>query len=178
MNLLIFKNKNKTWRKKENEHKTERNKLRWKELENHKFESMKWSCRDGVSTFFASYRIGSAALGDLSIHLLWPCSNAPNNTPFLFYSARLSLCWVAQQNYVPNNNYQSKLWSKKLRLGKLLTRISSRNSTSKLSAEGGEREDFALLKATMTVSKRAETETDDVTLKFHFKRLWRNYILH
>lgn len=53
----------------------------------------------------------------------------------------------------------------------MLTRISSRNSTSKLSAEGREREDFALLKATMTVRKRAESEADDVTLKFHFKRL-------
>lgn len=90
-----------------------------KELVNHKFESMKWSCRDGVSTFFASYRIGSAALRDLSIHLLWPCSNAPNNTPFLFYSARLSLCRVAQQNYAPNNNYQSKLWSKKIQAGEI-----------------------------------------------------------
>lgn len=117
---------------------------------NHKFESIKWGCREWASTFFASDWTGSAALGDLSIHLLWPCSNAPNNTPFLFYSARLSLCWVAQQNYAPNNNYQSKLWSKKLRLGKLLTRISTRNSTSKLSTEGGERKDFALLEATMT----------------------------
>lgn len=52
-----------------------------------------------------------AALRDLSIHLLWLRSNAPNNTPFLFYSTRLSLCWVAQQNYVPDDNDQSKLWS-------------------------------------------------------------------
>lgn len=57
--------------------------------------------------------VQSAALRDLSIHLLWLRSNAPNNTPFLFYSTSLSLCWVAQQNYVPDDNYQSKLWSKK-----------------------------------------------------------------
>lgn len=86
---------------------------------NHKFESIKWGCREWASTFFASDWTGSAALGDLSIHLLWPCSNAPNNTPFLFYSARLSLCWVAQQNYAPNNNYQSKLWSKKIEAGEI-----------------------------------------------------------
>lgn len=75
--------------------------------------------------------IGGAALRDLSIHLLWPRSNAPNNTPFLFYSTSLSLCWVAQQNYVPNDNYQSKLWSKKWRQRKLLTRTSSGNRTPK-----------------------------------------------
>lgn len=130
--------------------KTYRKKVRKKEMVNHKFEGIKWGCGEGASTFVASPWIGSMALGDLSIHLLWPCSNAPSNTPFLFYSARLSRCWVAQQNYVPNNNYQSKLWSKKLRLGKLLTRISSGNSTSKPSAEGGERKDFALLEAMMT----------------------------
>lgn len=87
--------------------------------------------------------VQSAALRDLSIHLLWPRSNAPNNTPFLFYSTSLSLCWVAQQNYVPNDNYQSKLWSKKWRQRKLLTRTSSRNRTPKRSSviteERGER---------------------------------------
>lgn len=102
--------------------------------------------------------IGSAALGDLSIHLLWLCSNEPNNTPFLFYSTRLSLCWVAQQNYVHNNNYQSKLWSKKLRLGKLLTRISS---TSQLSVEGAEREDLHSQKPQWL----QQTHTDRVRFK-------------
>lgn len=87
--------------------------------------------------------VPSAALRDLSIHLLWLRSNAPNNTPFLFYSTSLSLCRVAQQNYVPNDNYQSKLWSEKWRQRKLLTRTSSRNRTPKRSSvisERGERE--------------------------------------
>lgn len=78
--------------------------------------------------------VQSAALRDLSIHLLWLRSNAPNNTPFLFYSTSLSLCWVAQQNYVPNDNYQSKLWSEKWRQRKLLTRTSSMNRTPKRSS--------------------------------------------
>lgn len=98
--------------------------------------------------------IGSAALGDLSIHLLWLCSNEPNNTPFLFYSTRLSLCWVAQQNYVHNNNYQSKLWSKKLRLGKLLTKISS---TPKLGVEGVEREDLHSQKPRLLLQTRSDS---------------------
>lgn len=80
--------------------------------------------------------VQSAAPGDLSIHLLWPRSNAPDNTPFLFYSTSLLPCRVAQQNYVSKCNYQSKLWFEKLRRGKLLTGMSSMNLTPKR----GERE--------------------------------------
>lgn len=116
---------------------------------------MKFSCRERGSSHeqppLAPPPCGtglfeSAALRDLSIHLLWLRSNAPNNTPFLFYSTSLSLCRVAQQNYVPNDNYQSKLWSEKWRQRKLLTRTSSRNRTPKRRSvirEGGEREQGA-----------------------------------
>lgn len=53
---------------------------------------------------------------------------------------------IMSPTIIINQNYGLK----KLRLGKWLTGISSRNSTSKPRAEGGERKDFALLEAVMT----------------------------